>query len=126
MFTLAFAPAAFGQSDQSGDNISPDKPDKTSPAAVDVANLVLAWDMAAYGRDNKSPLSLSAAAEIIASIGVKDQALEKTAEELEKAAEGDEAKADGAETPPPAVAEGEEDAQTLFAEAAAMAKEQKN
>jgi hypothetical protein len=113
MSALAFAAAAFGQSGQSGGNISPGK---ISPAAVDVVNLALAGEMAAYGRDNQSPLSLSAAAEIIASIGVKEQA-------LEKATEGGEA--DGAETPSPAAAE-ETDARALFAEAAAMAKEQNN
>ena len=109
------ATAPAGQSapagDKKGQNIS-DQKAASSESAAAVSNNALASRLAVYARQAKSPMALAAAAQIFATSALEDVKKAKTDE-------------NGAAVP---AVPGEKapDAQALFAEALAMAKEQQN
>jgi hypothetical protein len=103
----ATAPAA----DQQGENIS-DQEVPMTEAATAVANNALAAQLADHARQTQSPMALAVAAQMLATYAVEDAPMAKTDES-------------GAAVPS-VPGEQEPDAQALFAEAVAMAKEQQN
>jgi hypothetical protein len=113
MGSIATAGQQTGQQadKEKGSNLSDEKGTVSAQAqAVDARNL--AERLAAYGRAQKAPLSLAAAAQILADVPVQDQQQQKT---------------DEAGTAVPSVAgETFPDAAALFGEAVALAKEQQN
>jgi hypothetical protein len=102
---------AVASAETKGSNLSDGKaaPSATSESA-EAANL--AARLAAYGRAKKSPLSLAAAAQILADIAVQGKQQQKTDEAGKSVAS--------------AAGEAFPDAVALFGEAVALAKEQQN
>ena len=98
-------------SSQKAGNLSEDKGAASATAeAVDASNL--AARLAAYARTQKSPLSLGAAAQILADIPMQDKQQQKSDE--------------GGKPVASVPGEAFPDAAALFAEAVALAKEQQN
>jgi len=110
--TTMFAAAALAAGDGGAANRSADKADAPEMMAGDVE---MALALADWGRANSSAEALVAAAQILAASKVEATEAEKTTETAEGEAQ------EKADAEPPAV-----DAEALLAEAATMAKKQKN